>query len=381
MTGQSLYAYTDESGNSGLNLFDKGQPFFWTGTIISPNNLDIEAKELVNFCKEKLGVEELHANALGFGKIEEVAKAITEFIMSSKIRFIFTRIEKGHVPPMKFVDTILDSGVNNAVSPMHYGQRSLRLTMALELSKHISPENSKKFWTIYGSGDIKVFKEILSNVLWNIEMKTTDWRLKELLLDAISWAKNNPEKFLEDKKSNLDSPNIMAFTQILNSMHSIYKATNAQIKTFIHDEQNQFARYLEEAFSYFRRFSPSVDQFAWMTDINEVETFLEDEIIFQTSDSSNGLQLVDIALWLMKQRIDKPDKEIFGECKNLTNAIILNGDITQFSRGQLISDVFETMQTIARIPLSSTDIQRGSANVEYIEDIRKSRSLLKSSES
>jgi hypothetical protein len=359
MKRRNLYAYTDESGNSGLHLFDKGQPYFWTGTILSPNNLDEESKELVYFCKEKLDVQELHANALGFGKIEKIASPITDFIIKSKIRFVFTRIEKQHISPMKFVDTLLDSGINRAVSPFHYGQRSLRLPIALELCRHISPDNCKKFWNIYSTGDIKGFKEILTNVHWNVNMKTYDRRLKELILDAIAYAKSNPEQFLEHKKSNLDSPNILAFTLLLNSLHNEYKENNAFISTFIHDEQNQFAKYLNESFSYLRRFSPSVEQFSWMTDIDEVETFPTENITFKTSDSSNGLQLVDIALWLMKQRMDKPDKLLFGDCKKLTAAIILSGRISQFSKDQLISDVFETMQTVANLPLSSEDIIRG----------------------
>jgi hypothetical protein len=31
-----LNAYTDETGNTGLNLFDQGQPFFSTGTRGDP---------------------------------------------------------------------------------------------------------------------------------------------------------------------------------------------------------------------------------------------------------------------------------------------------------------------------------------------------------
>ena len=34
------YAYTDESGNSGLKLFGDAQDTFWTGTMISFSDLD-----------------------------------------------------------------------------------------------------------------------------------------------------------------------------------------------------------------------------------------------------------------------------------------------------------------------------------------------------
>jgi hypothetical protein len=36
----SRYAYTDESGNTGLNLFDKNQPIFWTGTLVAYADVD-----------------------------------------------------------------------------------------------------------------------------------------------------------------------------------------------------------------------------------------------------------------------------------------------------------------------------------------------------
>ncbi len=32
--------YTDESGNTGENLFDTSQPYFWTGTLVSLFDID-----------------------------------------------------------------------------------------------------------------------------------------------------------------------------------------------------------------------------------------------------------------------------------------------------------------------------------------------------
>jgi hypothetical protein len=45
------FAFTDESGNSGLNLFDTGQETFWTGTLIAYGDVD---KKYASFHKELL---------------------------------------------------------------------------------------------------------------------------------------------------------------------------------------------------------------------------------------------------------------------------------------------------------------------------------------
>jgi integrase len=41
----NLYAYADESGNTGMNLFDPNQPWFWTVTLVAPHDLDPPAQE------------------------------------------------------------------------------------------------------------------------------------------------------------------------------------------------------------------------------------------------------------------------------------------------------------------------------------------------
>ena len=61
-----LYAYTDESGNTGENLFDEAQPVFWTGTLLSKKDLNIDGASLVRECQILLGVQELHGKELGF---------------------------------------------------------------------------------------------------------------------------------------------------------------------------------------------------------------------------------------------------------------------------------------------------------------------------
>jgi len=37
--GATLFAYADETGNTGFNLFDPAHPTFWTGRLLSSSDL------------------------------------------------------------------------------------------------------------------------------------------------------------------------------------------------------------------------------------------------------------------------------------------------------------------------------------------------------
>lgn len=60
-----LYAYIDETGNTGQNLFDSSQPFLMTAALITKTNFAFLYKRHVQILSKKLGVIALHANELG----------------------------------------------------------------------------------------------------------------------------------------------------------------------------------------------------------------------------------------------------------------------------------------------------------------------------
>ena len=52
-----LFAYTDESGNTGQNLFDPAQPYFFTGTLLTKADVDVEGVKLHSELLARLGVK------------------------------------------------------------------------------------------------------------------------------------------------------------------------------------------------------------------------------------------------------------------------------------------------------------------------------------
>ncbi|HZT34664.1 MAG TPA: hypothetical protein VFA15_02000, partial [Nitrososphaera sp.] len=55
-----FYAYVDETGNTGHNLFDEAQPDFYTAALITRGDFDLSFTPEVKAIANKLGVEHLH---------------------------------------------------------------------------------------------------------------------------------------------------------------------------------------------------------------------------------------------------------------------------------------------------------------------------------
>jgi hypothetical protein len=81
-----MYFYIDESGQTGLNLFDPQQPILYYGVLSSPHNLNEVARPAVEALRERFGVERLHANELGLGRISSIASELEAL----QVEFDFT---------------------------------------------------------------------------------------------------------------------------------------------------------------------------------------------------------------------------------------------------------------------------------------------------
>jgi hypothetical protein len=63
-----LYAYVDETGNTGHNLFDEAQPDFFTAALITKGNFDDRYSEAALKLTALLSVDSLHGKELGIGR-------------------------------------------------------------------------------------------------------------------------------------------------------------------------------------------------------------------------------------------------------------------------------------------------------------------------
>ncbi len=367
---EPVWVYVDEAGNTGQNLFDAAQPNFWVAALISPLDFDVAAREAVEECNHITGASELHANQLGLPRLERIAPILLEIITRHRCRLLFVRVHKRHLASMKLADTVLDSGLNPAISPLHYLARPLRFPLVLEFVLNVSPRSQEEFWIAYDRRDLTAFRQVLRRVRWNVQMRVKDPRVLELLDGALGWGVEHPDSLMIGRRSLMDSPNLVAFSLLVGCLHHLI-GPELRIVKFICDEQDQFGGAMRDMFRMISGLALSPEPLSWVLDIKEVHTFAA-PVEIKPSSSSPALQIVDALLWLMRRQMEE-QTEGFPRCDELIDAMIKEGAFSDFSLGQLAHDSVGAMRAVADLPLTAKDVARGEAIVNEAEEIRKKR--------
>lgn len=374
--GINLVAFTDEAGNTGLKLFDDNQPNFWTGTLLSDEQTQAALIKVRDDCLTIAQVPELHGTQLKFEGIERVADRIRVFLELHHPPLLFTCIEKRHVASMKLVDTLLDSGINEAVPWHAYWARPLRLFLANSLAQCIDRIDQVEFWDAYAKRDCAAWITIISRILNRIrslgENNFYDERTVSLLSDAIEWASEHPEPFMEHRRDKLDSPNVVAFSLILDALHDLHRETGAVVKAFIHDEQNEFAPSLRKIYEMLSQVSLHMSASSPLPEIRQFPTFDCDLHVAASTEDVAGLEIIDVLLWLFKRSIERGGKEQ-GSCAELFETISRLALFSAFTMAQLRSNVIASYNALMAMPLSAEQIAKGQDLLMQSKAARKRR--------
>ena len=105
-----MWAYVDETGNTGNRIFDPDQPYFVTAAMMTKTNFDINFASSVWAISQSVGVSTLHARELGMGRIEPIAVPLLKVLKKADARFFVSRLEKRYLAATKVVDTYFDQG-------------------------------------------------------------------------------------------------------------------------------------------------------------------------------------------------------------------------------------------------------------------------------
>jgi len=377
---QNFEAYIDESGNTGIELFDKKQPFFWTGTIIVKQSAQLPF-ELVVLAK-KFGKTELHGNELGLGRINEISNQLIEVIESLNARFMFTRVEKSHISSMRLADALLDNVNNPAITALHYNVPFLKKTLAYYIDFMMDENDKIIFWKIHLSGNASEFRHFLTKFRNKISsyFPPSNQRGKQLLLDAIDWGIKNPETLLTERVTKPDgyndfrslqyeSPNLVSISTLLHGLNYIAEEYKMKATKIVHDEQSEFGDYIKHSFSLLKRMKIVQNNQFFFPNVVESTTFLS-ELEIESSTTSPFLQIIDVALWMLIQRYDKK-KEIFDDAGKLMETIINRGHIYHFSSQHLEADINISYNKIMSRPISEKELQEGIKIMKELEISRQ----------
>lgn len=111
-----IYAWIDETGNTGVNIFDEAQPDFLTAALITKGDIDLTCGSRLARLAARVGQPELHGNEMGIAGLEKISRELLDLYQAADAHFFLSRVEKKYLLCTKLFDTLFDSGENAAVA-------------------------------------------------------------------------------------------------------------------------------------------------------------------------------------------------------------------------------------------------------------------------
>jgi hypothetical protein len=334
-----MFAYIDETGHSGRNIFDKNENFR-LGTLLTVEDVSDAIGTVFNPFLENKGIERLHANEWPEHDLVDLTHALIETLAAGgPWQFNVFSIHKPYIAPTKFVDLIFDPGENEAVPNYWYWDEMHRHVLCLVVDSAMERPLGEAFWRAFLKDDVEAIIEIATMIEQSVKASTEPMGIKKVFQAAIGWAKKHPEQFTliaTEKRKGYQghSPNIIAFTQAFQAVHEFCKAYSCQPEVLVHDQQEEFRTELRRHYETFGQMVHE-DRGDGRFLQADFAPYPNGQFTLMPSGQNLGLQAVDLLLWISQRT--KPSDEM----KKLKARIAENLSDFYISRGmsQLIVDM------------------------------------------
>lgn len=314
-----MYFYIDESGQTGLQLFDNSQPFLYYGVLSSEFNLDEESLPYIEKLRNNLEVERLHAAELGNGRLVTIVDDLLELKEKYNLSFDFYRIAKKDHAAICFFDQVFDQGNNPAV-PWNAYWTPLRYVLLSKVSYLFDEKLLKKAWkariAINKKFAEKELIEVCQELLGRVHI-LPDERSIEIITDALSWAIESPSEICYHASSKEDklqiSPNLIGFQSVMHGIATRLENTQSDAAKVIVDRQSEFNK-AQEWISDLYRNTKNLDEpmgFGPGMPTMDLRHMPSVPIECTPGTDSAGLEIVDIYIWLFKRQME--GKELASE--------------------------------------------------------------------
>lgn len=331
---EKVFLYADESGNSGTNLFDLSQPYFYIATLFSNTDIDSDEKFKNDFLAILGDREELHYNEINSDELINISENIVDLFTKYNITGLLTIIEKKYLPKVHFFNTFFDSGINPHIDPLMYGRRLERFFVLFGVVKKFSNEYSKEFHTLWKDQNFSEISKFIKK-LHKIIIQGEEQNFINIINPILNYAEENPESFLPkfDKKYLL--PNFHALPLIMHYTRTKYPNKKAIFK---HDHNSKIFKglpsiILEKAYN----FDFDTSDFSLITDMRKDHTFSEG-IAFIDSKNSYGIQLADFIVSFFKAyNEDKINKAEFNKICSFVEELPYSGISEQITINEICS--------------------------------------------
>ncbi|MBR0899106.1 DUF3800 domain-containing protein [Bradyrhizobium tropiciagri] len=330
-----MFAFVDETGNTGGNLLDEQQPEFFTAALITKSDFDMVYSSQVAKLAKKFGDGPLHGKELGFGRCEEIVFDLHKIFKKADARFFVSRVEKRYLLATKIFDTFFDSGENAAASWHNYNIRPLRVILALKVATIVDEDVGRRFWTMLldrSDARQKQAIPVICQALIDRVDDLPDQRSRDIVAETLSWARDNPETIhvhLDSRQArNGHMPNMVAFANLLDGLEGFSKRWDRRVRRITHDRQGEFDKTLAEWHDLYSHASADPVE-AWVGETHVFQKVVGSEFEVKADSESAGIQAIDIVLWLFLQRTRGAGFP--RECARLLNYALKHAYMSDFS--------------------------------------------------
>ena len=274
--------------------------------------------------------------------------------------FSATAIHKPYLATTKFVDTVFDNGENLAVRPQWYMHEYFRHTICCTIDDMLTLLNRKRYWSAFLSGNRDDLKKSFINALTYLDRFAKDRRLHEVIRDALQFAIRHLDQFTLPRGRRSyrgHTPNMVAFTTIMNAAHDFAKEYGVTPRAFYHDEQAEFRASMKEVYGTFSKIRwRETDWMAMPEDAgHDLGTF-----DMPSSKTFLPLQAVDTLLWILAREANTGVEDAKERLKERTNPNFI-------SRGTSELICAGWNERLARMPMTERQLADAHTQVEQIE--------------
>lgn len=303
-----MFFYVDESGQTGVDLFNKEQPILYYGVVSSRLNLDLLAEPHLAALRRELGVDHLHAVDLGNVQLARIADRLVRLQKSLNISFDLCKIVKRDHAIISFFDQVFDQGVNPGVGWLHYWS-PLRYVILLTLARLFDEDLAKLAWkartnkkdTQAQADMVTVCQTLLARI-----HSIADARFVEIASGALRWAEANPAEILYNTSDKAEikqiSPNLIGFQSVLMRIADRVKKANGRVSRIVVDEQSEFNGAQRVLADFYAKARDVVDTPGPGMPVMDFRSMPDIQFeVPPTGTIRAGLELVDIHLWVFKR--------------------------------------------------------------------------------
>ncbi|HCG5272515.1 TPA: DUF3800 domain-containing protein [Vibrio parahaemolyticus] len=367
MSTQGVYIYADESGHSGKEIFKEQSALYYQGAVLIDREIDSLVEGIIaSYCEEH-GLERLHGFELGEERTNKLCIQLLDALDQQNWEFHYTIVQKRYLAPTKFVDTIFDCWDNPAVPKTWYVVDLLRHSICLVIDDMMHDGLDEDFWRAYLADDLEELMAVCRTLLVRSQ-QIPDQRLKQVVSESLAYAIENPQLFtlISAKGKSAykkQTPNMVAFSSLLNSIHGFCNKLDLGVKQFVHDQNDEFRGTMREFHKLFFKFEQEETSFGGVPTLKDFGYDIG-QFMLESSKKSYGLQVVDLFLWLLQRDATTPELQA-------TKARLLDNSVDfVISRHMSVNIVQARYHQVMTSPLSQEQLAKGKEFSRKLEEQR-----------